>query len=174
MTHKWAMRILKKNFEIKRMFSQSNDQPFRIHAWKRFWSRSGISNVIYIKICQSLSWFQVKRWEQGMRIAKDSFQDFLIYVDAVSSIIFIMKMNAIWILTTKLKRNYQIFIQGRLITWEGIVKKFSNYFRIMRPLRLNSPGSQEKYRIRFKGFKKHDCALSEFKSSSSSLKRLFL
>ena len=52
-----------------------------------------------------------------MRIVKDLFQDFLIYVDAVSSIIFIMKMNAIWILTTKLKRNYQIFIQGRLIKY---------------------------------------------------------
>ena len=82
------------------------------------------------KICQSLSWFQIKRWEQVMRIAKDLFQDFLIYADAVYSIIFTMKTNAFCILTMRLKRDYQIFIQGRLITWEGIIKKFRIIFEL--------------------------------------------
>ena len=144
MSHKWAMRILKKVLKSKECSSNQTISHIEFMLEKGFDPGLELVTSCTSKICQSLSWFQVKRWEQGMRIAKDSFQDFLIYVDAVSSIIFIMKMNAIWILTTKLKRSYQIFIQGRLITWEGIVKKFSNYFRIMRLLRLNSPGSQGK------------------------------
>ena len=120
MSHPWWLIINERSeswtsFEIKRMFNQPDNRSSRLHACKWFWSRSGIgiSNVMYIEIHHQIM-IPIERWEAGMRIAKGLFQDFLICVDAVSSIIFIMIMNAICILTTELKRKYQNSIQGRL------------------------------------------------------------
>ena len=141
------MQILKKVVKSKECSANQTISHLEFMLEKGFDPGLELVTSYTSKICQPLSWFQVKRWEQGMRIAKDSFQDFLIYVDAVSSIIFIMKMNAIWILTTKLKRNYQIFIQGRLITWEGIVKKFSSFSRLSGKI---------PYKVHT--IQKHDCA----------------
>ena len=125
MTHKWEIRILKKVLKSKDCSTNQTISHLEFMLEKGF--DPGLESITSckLKICQLLSWFQVKQWEQDMRIAKDSFQDFLIYVDAVSSIIFIMKTNAICILTRRLKGNYQIFIQDRLpnshpiARWQG-------------------------------------------------------